>query len=666
MKPGLIIFILLIGFQNLKAEIKLPSFFGDNMVLQRNKEVKIWGWSDKYEQLSLQFNGQHHTTIASSDGNWTFTLDPMEALSTPQDMIIQGKNKVVIKNILIGDVWLSGGQSNMEWAVANAHNADDEIKNANYPEIRLLIVPENISFQPVNDIKPTEWKAAIGENIKWFSAVGYFFGKHIHKNQDIPVGLIHSNRGGSRVETWTSAERLTPFEYTHEAIELMRTLDMSFYEFRSGWDREIEEWVDKNYPISDIGMEQEWYSLNYDFKNWKNIYVPSRIEEQKDLEEFNGIIWYKKTFVLPKNLKNKDLFFRPGFINDMDETWFNGKKIGETYNLTPWRSYKIPAELINYEGENTITVRVFNAKNEGGLTEPTPRKINISTERWSITSDDLELAGSWKFKTTHQLSNPVESPIPVKPDPNDFPSSLYNGMLHPLIPFAIKGVIWYQGESNTKSYDDAIGYKEVFLNLINNWRADWNYDFEFYFVQLANYLSNPSRCTIPCERIWPYLRESQLKALNLPNTGMAVTIDAGNPYDIHPRDKQTVGYRLGLIAEAKAYEDESVVYSGPIYKSHQISGKKIIIEFEHTGSGLEVNNRYGYLKGFQIAGEDKVFHWAKAYLENDRVIVFSKKVDAPVAVRYAWEDNPEDANLYNKERLPATPFRTDNWKLWNN
>ena len=661
-----VIFVLLIASQNLIAEVKLPAFFADNMVLQRNMEVKIWGWSDKNEQISLTFNGQQHSTKASIEGSWSMMLKPMLVSSTPRDMIIQGENKIVIKNILIGDVWLCGGQSNMEWVVNNTNNSEEEIKTANYPEIRLLVIPENISFQPVNDIKPTEWKSAIGENIKWFSAVGYFFGKHIHKSQGIPVGLIHCNRGGSSAEAWTRAESLVPFGYTHEALRIMETTDMSFYEYRSGWDKEIKEWIDKNYPITDEGMEQEWYSINNNFLNWNNIEVPSKIEKQEGLKDFNGVIWYKKSFILPENLKNKDLFFRPGFINDMDEIWLNGKKIGETFNVTPWRSYKIPDVLLNQEGENIITVRVFNARGEGGMTEPTPRKINISPERWSITPDDLELAGSWKFKTTLQLRNPVESPIPVKPDPNDFPSSLYNGMIYPLIPFAIKGAIWYQGEANTKSHEDAIGYKEVFTNLINSWREDWGYDFEFYFVQLANYLPDPPECTMPCERIWPYLRESQLKALNLPNTGMAVSIDAGNPYDIHPRDKQTVGYRLGLIAEAKAYENESVIYSGPVYKSHQISGKTIIIKFEHTGSGLEVKNRNGYLRGFQLAGENKTFHWAKAYLKNDRVIVFSEKVDSPIAVRYAWEDNPGDANLYNKEGLPAVPFRTDNWKLWSN
>lgn len=666
MKIKLLISLLFLTALPLKAEIRLPHFFSDNMVLQRGQEVKIWGWGDNNEKIILYFNGQTQTAKADKNGKWQVVLEAMQASSTPLEMKIKGKNEITIKNILIGDVWICGGQSNMEWTVANSNNSVKAVETAQYPHIRLLDVPRHVAFKPVEDIQPARWQTAEGNNISQFSAVGYFFGRHIHENHQVPIGLISCNWGGTRAETWTSAEKLTPFEYTSKPIEVMKNMNMDYDEYVSKGQEGIKKWIEKYYPQNDIGDQGKWYENTYAFDDWKSIEIPSAIEEQPGLEDFDGVVWLKKIFNLPTILANKDLFLRLGKVANMDIIYVNGIKVMENYDPNRWRSYKIPLAVLNPRGKNIITIKLFNPSGKGGLIEVNRAKFAISPAQWDITGNDIILTGEWKYKISNQLEKPIAAklPKPKRIRPDDFPSSLYNGMLHPLIPIAIKGAIWYQGESNANDFDNAVRYQEVFPTLIKDWRERWGYDFDFYFVQLANYSRKRPGCEDPCEQSWAYVRESQAKALNLPQTGMAVIIDVGNPVDIHPRDKETVGTRLGLIADAKAYGKTNKVFSGPIYQSYEGKGKEIWLTFDHTGSGLLAKDRYGYLKGFQIAGADKVFHWAEARIENGKVVVYADKVAKPLAVRYAWENNPEDANLYNQEGLPASPFRTDNWVLY--
>ncbi|MEL7123714.1 MAG: sialate O-acetylesterase [Bacteroidota bacterium] len=659
-----ILVFFLIAFQ-VNAEVSLPQFFSDNMILQRDQKVPVWGWAEQGEKVTIAFNGQTIKTKADKNGKWYIELDAMKASSQPLEMKIKGQNEIIIKNILIGDVWICSGQSNMEWPIASSNNFAEEVKNAKYPNIRLLQVPNKIAFKPAEDILTTKWVRAEGNNINNFSAVGYFFGRHIHENHKVPIGLISTNWGGTRAETWTSAEKLKPFEYTTEPIKKMKARKLSLKESIEQEEKAIVNWIDANYPKNDRGDQQKWFSNEYNFSDWKNIPIPSAIEDQPGMEDFDGVVWLKKEFSLSPEHVGKDLFLRLGVIQQLETIYINGIKVVENNNPKIWRSHPIPQDVFKAEGTNVITIKLFNYSGKGGLVEVAKDRMAFSPARWNDTKYDIPLAGLWKYKVSTKLVSPITSTIPelTKYRPDNFPSSLYNGMIHPLIPMAVKGAIWYQGESNANNFEESIRYQYVFSNMIKDWRERWGYDFDFYYVQLANYSRRKPSCDMPCEQSWAYVRESQTNILELQNTGMAVIIDVGDANDIHPRDKQTVGKRLGLIADAQTYGKE-VVYSGPLFKSLIKSRNEIWLNFEHIGSGLISKDKYGYLRGFQIAGEDQVFHWAKARIQGRQVVVSSEQVDKPIAVRYAWANNPEDANLYNKEGLPASPFRTDKWELY--
>ncbi|MEM6378637.1 MAG: sialate O-acetylesterase [Bacteroidota bacterium] len=665
MKLNLSLILCLLTAFLLKAEVQLPQVFGDNMVLQRDRKVKVWGWADKGEKITISFNGQTLRTKADKVGSWQVEFEAMKASFQPLKMTIKAKNEIVLSNILIGDVWLCGGQSNMEWPISSSNDYEKEVTNAKYPNIRLLDVPHQIEFKPTADIPSTKWKTAEEDNISSFSAVGYFFGRHLHKNHNVPIGLISSNWGGTRAEPWTSAERLTPFEYTAPRLAEMQTEKLTVLEKQQQEEAAVAQWMEDYYPKNDLGIQEKWYANDYDFSDWKELMVPSALEDQPGLEDFDGVVWFKKEFGLSGTLNDKSLFLRLGMINQLESIYINGTKVIENTNSTLWRSYPISKDVFVPDGKNIITIKLLNTSGKGGLVEIAKDRLAISPARWSDTPHDIPLAGLWKYKVSKKLNAPIATEIPTvsRIQPNRYPSSLYNGMIHPLTSFAIKGAIWYQGESNAGNFEESIRYEAVFKNMIENWREKWGYDFPFYFVQLANFSRNQPNCEDPCEQSWAYVRESQTKTLDLPNTGMATIIDVGNPTDIHPRDKQTVGKRLGLIADAQAY-GKSVVFSGPMYQSFQVKKGEIWLDFQHTGSGLSAQGKYGYLYGFQIAGTDKVFHWAQARIEGNQVVVFSDKVKQPVAVRYGWENNPEDANLYNKEGLPANPFRTDDWELF--
>jgi len=466
---------------NCYGQVTLPRIFTGNMVLQRDIPVPVWGCASPGEKVSVKFNGQSVSARASRDGRWMVKLAPLKA-GGPFDMIIKGKTSIILKNVLVGEVWICSGQSNMELPVSRIRDGENEAVSAAYPNIRLFTVSKAISNKPERDIKEGEWMECSPETVGGFSAVGYFFGRNLHKELNVPIGLINTSWGGTVVETWISAETINRFP---------------------------------------------------DFKDLMNQLT------QLDLDKIR------------KEANEKT----------------SGKPIG----------------------------------------------------------------------------------------PNSYPTLLYNSMVNPIIPYAIKGVIWYQGESNASR---AYQYRSLFPGLITDWRSKWiQGDFPFLFVQLANYKAvNPQ----PGESDWAELREAQTMTLSLPKTGMAVIIDIGDEKDIHPRNKQDVGLRLSLEALKIAYGKE-IVSAGPLYQSMSIEGSSIRISFSSVGSGLVARDKYQYLKGFAIAGEDKKFVWAKAWIEGNTVVVTSEGVKNPVAVRYAWANNPDDANLYNIEGLPASPFRTDIW-----
>jgi len=636
----LILTVIAIAFNILisKADVYVADIFSDNMVLQRNIDLKVWGTANPGEKLFVSFNGQKHTTKADKEGKWSVVLEPMKA-GGPFNMTIQGKNEIVLKNILIGDVWICSGQSNMQMKVSETNNAEKEINNANYPKIRLFTVPNKMSNVPIESIPNGKWKICNPENIKNFSAAGYYFGRDLQKEIDVPIGLIHTSWGATAVETWTSKESITKipkYEDFGSRIDNYNEATMA---------QKYEDNLKKalgGFPEKELGMDEKWMLPNTDRSNWNTIELPT-LWENAGYNRLNGRVWFSYDFMLTEQELVENAKLHLGEIHDSDISWVNGAKVGEmNWANDVERNYSIPAEILKV-GKNNISVRVEDKYYKGGF-DSKPEKMFVQ-----IGQKKIAINGDWKMK--------VDKVIPdFVPFPNDAPSLLYNAMIHPLIPYGIKGVIWYQGESNTPRSKE---YEITFPNMINNWREDWKQgDFPFLFVQLANFGKSQS---IPKEDAWAELRETQTKTLHVKNTGMAVAIDVGEAHNIHPLNKQDVGNRLMLSALKVAY-GKDIVHSGPIYKSMQIEGDKARISFDYVGAGLLVESKHGYIHEFEIAGADKQFYWAKAKLDGDQIIVWSDEVKNPVAVRFAWSMNPAEFNLYNKEGLPASPFRTDDWE----
>jgi len=633
-----------------RAEVKLATIFSDHMVLQRGMEIPVWGWADRGEKITLSLNGQTVSVKPDKRGKWIARFAPMDA-GGPYEMSIQGENKIILTDILIGDIWLCGGQSNMEmpvkgWPGQPVLNSEREIRYADYPNIRILHVERKISIQPVENIECSGWESAIGRNIADFSAVGYFFGKEVHLDQDVPIGLISVNWGGTVCETWISNRALKSGSDFSEIVVDMEKSGKSIEDYMHENEEAVTRWI-QQVEGNDEGLKKGWMNLKAIPDKWKGMKLPGKWESEMTYD-FDGIIWFIKEVNIPEHLAGKDLTLFAGYIDDSDQTWFNGVKIGGLENR--WdqlREYTIPGEYVK-KGKNMITIRVLDTGGGGGIYGD-PKELVLNT---SAGDDVIPLSGEWKYQVGYEF---IKNPPSAGFGPNSKPTLLFNGMLHPLIPFGIKGAIWYQGESNDSR---AYQYRRLFPLMIRDWRKHWNQgDFPFLFVQLAAHHPVDEN---PVESSWAELREAQLMTLSLPNTGMAVTIDIGEADNIHPANKEEVGRRLALAAKKIAYHQD-VVYSGPVYQSMEVAGNEVKITFSHTGSGLVAKDKYGYLRGFTIAGEDRTFHWAKARLEGDTVFVYHPSIQNPVAVRYAWSDNPDDTNLYNKEGLPASPFRTDNW-----
>lgn len=631
-------------FSSLWAEVRLPQIISSDMVFQRGKEIKVWGWSDKKEKIKVTFNEEVQKVKADKQGNWIVIFPGMEA-GGPYILKIEGENEIILDNIMVGDVWICSGQSNMQWTVARSNNAEEEITNANYPNIRLLQVANNFQLEPANDIPKTRWEICSPESVDDFSAVGYFFGRYIHKEVGVPIGLISTNWGGTNIEAWTSRDYITRFDIFKERLAGLEIMDE---ETRKEKERQIYRDLVRDFNLNmDNPEKEDWSGVDVDYNFWKDVEVPG-LWENHGLPGVDGTVWYRKEFDLPAEVAEEGIKLFLGRIDDSDETWVNGVRVGgieDKYDIE--RVYSVGPDILK-AGKNVVAVRVEDYGGGGGFWS--------GPESMKITSGDfvLGLAGAWKYKLT---AEDIAYKNNMNLSPNNVPSSLFNGMIHPLLNLAVKGAIWYQGEANaSRGYQ----YRELMPLMIECWRNKWEQpEMSFIMVQLANFRQAKPE---PVESDWAELREAQLLTTeNMENVGMAVTIDIGEADDIHPRNKQDVGYRLGLNALKIAY-GRDIIYQGPVYESVDFQEGKAIISFSHTGSGLMAKDKYGYLQGFAIAGQDKKFHWARAKIEENKVIVYSEDVKKPVAIRYAWADNPDDANLYNKEGLPASPFRTDNWK----
>jgi sialate O-acetylesterase len=622
------------------ADVSLPKIFSDNMVLQRDQNIVIWGWASPREKVAVSLNKQTISVVTGKDGKWKITLKP-ERAGGPFVLKINGKNEITFRDVLIGDVWICSGQSNMEWPVNSSDKAMVEIQNGNYPLIRHIKVPISIAGEPQSDIKDTRWKVCSSANVGEFTAVGYFFARELFTNLTIPIGLINTTWGGTHSETWTSREGFENSEDFREMIKSMPVLNLDSLgkmKYRETLARIVKV---QGELVTDPQQISEWKNPDYNDGTWSTMNVPMQWEGQ-GLGEFDGKVWLRKSFEVYKNDAGKPAQLNLAMIDDSDETYVNGVKVGST--IQKWnekRKYAIPAGVLK-EGRNVIAVRVDDTGGGGGI-HGDAADVNL----W-IGESSMSLAGKWAYKVESMLSGFAAL------SPNSYPTLLFNAMVNPLIPYGMKGVIWYQGEANAGR---AYQYRKAFPLMINDWRKHWGQgDFPFYFVQLASF--NAANGNSANGSMWAELREAQAMTLSLPNTGMAVTTDIGEPADIHPRNKQDVGKRLAAIALKNAY-GKNIVDSGPVFQSMEIQGNKVIATFQNTGTGLMAKDRYGYVRGFEISGSDKKFVYAQASIEGDKILISAAGIEHPVAIRFGWADDASDTNLFNKEGFPAVPFRTD-------
>lgn len=639
MKKTLICLTILALSQLSQANVSLPRIFGDNMVLQRNKPIPVWGWAAANEKVTVQFNKQVKTVKADKNGQWKLTLDAEQA-GGPWQLTVKGKNNIAINNVLVGEVWICSGQSNMEWTVNNSRNKEQEISNANFPQIRHIKVPNTVSAVPQKDLPGGSWEVCSPQTVANFTAVGYFFARELNQQLNVPIGLINTSWGGTMVETWTSKEA---FERSEEFKTLfgdvkLSDLEASLKEQINALQKKIEALQG---PLTANMETDSWKTQDLNDAAWATMKLPNTWESQ-GFENLDGVVWFRKSITLTAEQAGKPATIELARIDDIDETYINGAKVGGLSQYDAARKYTIPAGVLK-AGKNVIAVRVTDNAGGGGIYG------DAADMKLTIGNNSQSLAGDWLFRVQTIRSNNTVSP-------NSYPTLLFNSMVNPIIPYAIEGAIWYQGETNAGR---AYQYRKAFPLMINDWRQRWNQgDFPFYFVQLASF--NSANGDSQRGSTWAELREAQTKTLSLPNTGMAVTIDIGESKDIHPRNKQDVGKRLAAIALHNQYQKQGE-YSGPLYRSMRTVGNKIELSFDHAQSGFKVNDKYGYIKGFEIAGANKQFRFAQAQVSGDKIIVWCDDVSAPVAVRYAWADDMPEANLYNKEGFPAVPFRTDNW-----
>ena len=639
-KWATLLLLLLAG--SLTAQVKVPTYFSNNMVLQKGMAIPVWGWATPGEKVTVTIDQSSMSTTADKEGKWNVKLSAMN-YGGPYQLTIQGKTNLSFENVMIGEVWVCSGQSNMEFQLITSKNGEAEVAASNYPNIRLFTVKKTISHQQQEKLQDGEWSQCSPATSSNFSAVGYFFGRELHQKLNVAIGLINSSWGGTIAETWTSEQTIgqNP-DFTNQLAQLKK---VNLDDYAKSVENEVKQRVGETSTI-DKGMKNGqalWAAPAYNDAAWKTMELPGYIESN-GLQGVDGIVWFRKEITLSADEAKQKSTLYLAKINDSDSTYINGTLIGSTrLQAEKSRVYPIEAGLLK-PGKNIITVRIEDIGGMGGVYG------NPATLYLQSGDHNISLVGSWKYKVGIVKFNAVLSP-------NSYPTLLYNAMIHPLVPFAIKGAIWYQGESNAER---AKQYRRVFPDLIKDWRAHWNQgDFPFLFVQLANFKKPDS---IPVESDWAELREAQTMTLALPNTGMAVTTDVGEALDIHPKNKQTVGLRLALAGLKVAYQKD-IVYTGPVYQSMNVEGNKVTLTFDQIGSGIKIKDKYGYLKGFAIAGEDHQFHWATGKITGVNTLqISSSEVQHPVAVRYAWSNNPEDANLYNSADLPASSFRTDNWK----
>jgi len=617
--------------------------FSDNMVLQRNANDAIWGWTTPGAKVTVTLDSETRTATAGSDGKWMTKLSVGPA-GGPYELSVSGPQSATFHNVMSGDVWICSGQSNMEFGVGNLLNPDAVTSAANYPNLRLYFVPHAITPAPL-PYTTASWEVCSPDNLKsdgdWggFSAVAYFFGKQLQQDLNVPIGLIHTSWGGTVAESWTRKSdlqaKLPQFDADISSVEASaKPNKMTF-----------DDW----YNQFDDGTKNGWNGDTFDDSSWPTMQVPNHVQDS-GLPGFTArqsVFWLRRTVDLTADQAQQPATLR--FIaDDNDGTWVNGKFVGATDGYATQRAYKLPSGLLR-AGSNTIAVRVTDTQAPGGIYG------DPNTDGLDVGTTTIPLAGPWKVKLGGVVGSNNPFPMTGLGDPNHA-TLLYNGMIAPLEPFGVKGAIWYQGESNVgRGYE----YRTLLPTMITSWREAFGQgDFPFLIVQLAGFQHPPQE---PGEDGWAEVREAEwLTTKAIKHVGLATAVDVGEMDDIHPKNKQEVGRRLALVAEHQVY-GKSVVDSGPVYRSMKVEGSAIRLSFDHTNGGLDAKGG-GTLHGFAIAGDDHKWHWADAKIDGNSVVVSSSEVSQPVAVRYYWATFL-DANLENGTGLPALPFRTDDWKI---
>ena len=642
--------------------------FQDSMVLQQRTDVPIWGKGIPLARVMARGSwGSKSSAVVGSDSMWTLKLTTPKA-GGPYDLSVRhGDSTTTLKNVLIGEVWLCSGQSNMEMPLEGwppndtISNSASVIDHSFNPKIRLFHVQRNYSVIPVSECVGT-WRVCSPSSVRSFSAGAYFFGKKLNQSLKVPIGLIEASWGGTAVESWMSKEMLGKFE---EYAATLKKID----ECRESL-LILSQWLSQQPTINVASRTplQKWKGLQFqddgcgerDFADsaWYEMTLPT-VWERTSLGEFDGTVWFRTRVVIPSAWIGKALTLHLGPIDDMDETYVNGKKIGEMMKDGFWKAervYTIPTSVVN-DSVLQIAVRVLDTQGGGGIWGD-GKAMFISSDS---SESRIPLEGTWKYlpvaeyragifwvygANDNQFKNRPKLPI-------DFsgysPTALFNGMISPIVPFAIKGAVWYQGESNAGK--PAL-YKETFPAMIADWRKAFHQgDFPFYFVQIAPYAYGGQTNS-------QLLREAQFQSLKVKKTGMAVTLDIGNPKNIHPANKEGVGTRLALWALAKTY-GKKAAFSGPLYKSMRIVKGTIVLSFDQAGKGLVLRDQ-DTDQNFTIAGEDKAFRKANVTVDGKKLVVFHPDIQHPLAVRYAWSDTAQ-GTLFNKEGLPSSSFRTDAW-----
>lgn len=650
-----------------QTRFELPAIISENMVLQQNQEVVLWGKAHPGSKVYLEatWNAQAEA-ITGKDSAWLLKIQTPSAGGPYQLQFSNGDSSVKIENVMIGEVWICSGQSNMEMPVSGWPPVDTilhstrEITGAPLPDIRMFTVNRAYSAVPSHEFEG-QWQVCGPETVGGFSATAYFFAKELHRELGIPIGLIHTSWGGTPVESWMSRDMLSSFS---DYAPVLAQLDSIRYKIR-----ELEAWLDGRPSVTpDPGSGNPYAGLDFgddtlagpgfDDSLWRSMSLPGTFE-QSEIGQFDGAVWFRRTITLPESWVGKELVLELGPVDDMDATYFNGQLVGSHEATGQWqvfRKYTVPSGLAR-AGENLVAVRVMDNQGGGGVYG---KAEDMEIYRAGHSDNRIALGGDWKYlpvallyKGSFRLLDITKrefygmKKLPLEWGPYT-PTVLFNAMIHPLVPYTMKGAIWYQGEANT---GDPEAYAALFPAMIQGWREVWDQgDFPFYFVQIAPFDYGQGTNSAA-------LREAQMKALQVSGTGMAVTLDIGNPANIHPANKEEVGRRLALWALAKDYGREQV-YSGPLYSGMEVKGDAVLVHFDHADGGLKAAK--GGLKHFEVAGEDRVFKSANAIIAGSSLIVKSSGIERPVAVRYCW-DNTSEASLFNGEGLPASSFRTDNW-----